>query len=171
MKKKIINNLFIIGFIFYALFVIWNILFKYSSPLELFSSSREYSRTINLIPFNDILNGYFNKMDIFGNVILFIPLGIYINMIGENSKIYINICKIIIISLIFECIQYIFGLGASDITDIITNTMGGIIGIGIYMMIKKIFTDDIKVKNFITICSTVVMVIVGILTIGLIIYN
>lgn len=168
--KKTINNLFIAGFVFYVLFVSWNILFKYSSPLELFSN-REYFIAINLIPFNDILNGNFNKLDIWGNVILFLPLGIYLNVINTNSKISNNIYKIICISLIFECTQYIFGLGATDITDVITNTIGGLIGIGIYLVIEKVFNDKVKVKNFITVCSTIVMVPVGILIIGLFAYN
>ena len=171
MKKKIINILFILGFVFYIIFILWNIVFKYVSPLELFSSNRYCSRTLNLIPFYDIFNGNYNRLDIFGNIILFIPLGIYINMVGKNSKVSKNIYKIIIISLIFEVSQYVFGIGASDITDIITNTIGGVIGIGIYMAIKKIFKDDNKVKTFITICSMVVMIPVVIILIGIFMYN
>ncbi len=71
----------------------------------------------------------------------------------------------------FEASQYIFGIGASDITDIITNTIGGIIGICIYMVIKKAFKEDKKVKNFITICSIVIMIPVTIILIALFIYN
>jgi len=170
-KKKIINILFISGFVFYIIFILWNIVFKYVSPLELFSSNRYCSRTLNLIPFYDIFNGNYNRLDIFGNIILFIPLGIYINMVGKNLKVSKNIYKIIIISLIFEVSQYIFGIGASDITDIITNTIGGVIGIGIYVAIKKIFKDDNKVKTFITICSMIVMIPVAIILIGIFMYN
>ncbi|HAK43996.1 MAG TPA: hypothetical protein DCM59_16530 [Clostridium sp.] len=171
MKKKIINILFILGFLFYIIFILWNIVFKYVSPLELLSSNRYCSRTLNLIPFYDIFNGNYNRLDIFGNIILFIPLGIYINMFGKNSKVSKSIYKIIIISLIFEVSQYVFGIGASDITDIITNTIGGVIGIVIYMAIKKIFKDDNKVKTFITICSMVVMIPVVIILIGIFMYN
>ncbi|MDU1321302.1 MAG: VanZ family protein [Clostridium botulinum] len=171
MKKKIINILFTVGFVFYILFLLWNIPFKYVSPIEVFSTNRYFSRTLNLIPFYDIFNGNYNDLDIWGNVILFIPLGIYINIINKNNAIYINIFKIFSISLIFEASQYIFGMGASDITDIITNTIGGIIGIGIYMVIKKIFKEDTKVKNFITICSIVTMIPVAIILIALFIYN
>ncbi|EPY2274420.1 VanZ family protein [Clostridium sporogenes] len=171
MKKKIINILFTVGFVFYILFLLWNIPFKYVSPIEVFSTNRYFSRTLNLIPFYDIFNGNYNGLDIWGNVILFIPLGIYMNIINKNNAIYINIFKILSISLIFEASQYIFGIGASDITDIITNTIGGIIGIGIYMVIKKIFKEDKKVKNFVTICSIVIMIPVAILLIGIYIYN
>lgn len=168
--KKIINNLFIAGFIFYVLFVVWQILFKYSTPLQLFGN-REYFRSVNIIPFNDIINGNFNKLDIVGNVILFIPLGIYLNIINPTSKISNNIYIIIGTSLSFECIQYILGLGATDTTDIITNSVGGLIGIGIYKVIEKLFKNKVKVKNFVTICSTVVMVFVGILITGIVMYN
>lgn len=171
MKKKIINTLFIVGLIFYILFVLWNILFKYVSPLELFSTNRYFSRTLNLIPFNDILNGYYNKLDIFGNIILFIPLGIYINIIMKNNKALKNIYIIVVISLLLETIQYIFGIGASDITDIITNTIGDILGIFIYMILKNLFVKDFKVKSFITICSILIMLPVTLLLIAIIAHN
>jgi glycopeptide antibiotics resistance protein len=170
-KKKIINSLFILGLVFYIGFVLWNIPFKYVSPLDLFSSDRYFSRTLNLIPFNEVFKGNFNKLDIFGNMILFIPLGIYINILIKDIKVFKSICIMIIISFIFECSQFIFGIGASDITDIITNTMGGIIGICIYMVIKMIFRDNTRVKNFIIICSMGVMLPVTTLLIGLFIAN
>ncbi|ENK1242778.1 VanZ family protein [Clostridium botulinum] len=171
MKTKMINILFIVGFAFYTLFLLWNIPFKYVSPLEVFSTNRYFSRTLNLIPFYDIFNGIYNGLDIWGNIILFIPLGIYVNVISKDSRVYKSICKIFSISLIFEVSQYVFGIGASDITDIITNTIGGIVGVGIYMVIKKVFKNDIKAKNFITICSIVIMIPVSTILILLFIYN
>lgn len=171
MRKKIINSLFIISFGFYLLFLLWCILFKYVSPTELFSSGRHFSRSLNLIPFNDVINGNYNSLDIFGNIILFIPLGIYINLFFKNSKIVTSIVKIAIISLIFEILQYVLAIGASDITDIITNTCGGIIGLYLYLIIKKIFKDDKKVKNFVAICSSLVMIPVAFLLVMLFISN
>lgn len=56
-----------------------------------------------------------------------------------------------------------FGIGASDITDVIINTIGGIIGLGIYMIISKIFMKDYKVKNFIAICSTIIMIPISVI--------
>lgn len=172
MKKKImINTLFTMGLVFYMVFLLSIIVFKYVSPLELFSTDRYFSRTINLIPFNDIMNGYYNKMDILGNIILFIPLGIYINILVKDIKLSLSIGYIMGISLIMECTQYIFGIGASDITDLITNTIGGIMGMGIYVIIKKIFKDNNKVKRCVTVYSTLVMIPVAIILIGLAIVN
>lgn len=171
MWKKIINVLFFVSFIFYISFLLWNILFKYVSPIELFRSEREFYRSLNLIPFNDIMEGNYNQLDVIGNVILFIPLGIYVYMFLKKLKWYENIVIIALISLAFEVSQYIFAIGASDITDIITNTVGGSIGIGIYLIIKKIFREDMKVKNFVSICSTLVMIPVAFIIVMIFIYN
>ncbi|ELC8441923.1 VanZ family protein [Clostridium perfringens] len=171
MKKKIINFLFLISFVFYILFLLWNILFKYVAPWDLFSSERVVYRGINLIPFNDIMEGNYNQLDVIGNIILFVPLGIYVSMFFKKAKICKNIGVIALTSLVFEVSQYIFAIGASDITDIITNTVGGIIGIGLYFIIKKIFREDSKVKNFVSICSTLVMIPVALIIIMIFIYN
>ncbi|WP_419726889.1 VanZ family protein [Terrisporobacter petrolearius] len=171
MKKKTINLLLIVPFVFYTGFLFWNILFKYVSPLEVFSGDRYLSRTINLIPFNDIIQGNYNKLDLFGNIILFIPLGIYISILLDKNKTLKNILIILIVSLVFESCQYIFGIGATDITDIITNTFGGVIGIYVYKMLILLFKDGERLKKIIGICSFIMMLIVSLLLIGIIIAN
>lgn len=170
MKNKTIKILLITSFVFYTGFLLWNIIFKYVSPIEVFSSERYCSRTISLIPFNDIIQGNYNKLDLFGNIILFIPLGIYISIFLNNKTIK-NILSILIISLVFESCQYIFGIGATDITDVITNTIGGVIGIYFYKMFVMSFKDEEKVKKIIAICSFIMMLIVSLLLIGIIIAN
>lgn len=170
-KRSLVDWILIVGFIFYVCFLLGVILFKYVSPLELFIENRYLSRTINFMPFNDIINGYFNKMDIVGNMILFIPMGIYFSVFFKKDKAYFNIFRIALISLGFEVAQYILAIGASDITDIITNSIGGVIGIVIYLFIKMLFKTDIKRKKFIAICSTLLMGIVGFVLIGITIYN
>lgn len=171
MKKKTINILLIVPFVFYMGFLLWNILFKYVSPIEVFSCNRYFSRTINLIPFNDIIQGNYNKLDLFGNIILFVPLGIYISILLDKNKTLKNILIILIVSLVFESCQYIFGIGATDITDIITNTFGGVIGIYVYKMLILLFKGGERVKKVIAICSFIMMLIVSLLLIVIIIAN
>lgn len=65
--------------------------------------------------------------NIFGNIILFIPLGIIINY--QNIPQIIKIATILIITFIIELIQLTFNLGIFDILDIILNLIGGIIGL------------------------------------------
>lgn len=124
MKK---NNLFkimiSISFIIYLLLLIWIIIFKFRLDI----TSLNYIRSINLIPFksNSTVNGMKETLI---NLLLFIPFGMYLKFIFKSNKL-LNIGFICFLSLIFESLQYLLHIGVSDITDIIMNTLGGIIGI------------------------------------------
>ena len=52
-----------------------------------------------------------------------------------------------------EALQYIFSLGASDVTDIITNTSGGIIGWILFKAIEKLFNNNVRAQKFINIIA------------------
>jgi glycopeptide antibiotics resistance protein len=45
--------------------------------------------------------------------------------------------------------------GAFDITDIITNALGGLIGLIIFEEIERIFNDSIKSQKFINIIAAI----------------
>lgn len=160
-----------ITIIFYIYFLLSNILFKYVTPAGLFESGRYYSRSINLIPFSDLFKGVYNSLDIFGNMILFMPFGLYLKILRPNNKIIKNIFLFFLISLSFETSQYILAIGASDITDIIYNVIGGILGIGIYNLLKLIFRKEEITNKIIIILGSIMMIIVIILLILLKVYN
>ena len=133
MKKneRLLQLLLGMSFIFYAVFVIWNILFKYVSPLELFSTERHFMRSYNLIPYFDlIVKGHVNALDLYGNILLFIPFGVYLSYHEENRNMFRSVLIILFVSIGFELIQFVFGIGATDVTDVINNTLGGVIGMG-----------------------------------------
>lgn len=89
-------------------------------------------------PFRDIVAGYENAdWQVVLNVILFIPLGF---LLPEIRKV--NIKHILLvsftISLSIELVQPLLNVSrCSDITDIICNTLGGLLGYIIYKQIKK----------------------------------
>lgn len=170
-KERILDVLLLLGFIFYIIFLLRTILFKYVSPFELFSKQRYFSRTLNLVPFNDILHGNFDKLDILGNIMLFIPLGVYLSLSEKHLKLYIQILEMMMLSVVFEIIQFVFAIGASDITDVITNSLGGVIGIVIYYILKLLFKKPIRIKMFITIVSTLMVGVVSVILVGIMIYN
>ena len=63
------------------------------------------------------------------------------------------------ISLAYEIIQFIFAIGASDITDLISNTLGGIIGIALVYVLSIVLKDKThKILNRIAIVCTVLVV-------------
>lgn len=88
-------------------------------------------RALNLVPF-----GATGRMDGLGsseiavNVLAFVPLGVLVYLAARRRGARL-ILPVLGTSVAFEVVQLVFGIGASDITDVITNTAGGLLGLGI----------------------------------------
>lgn len=148
-------------FTIYLIALVWIILFKLSLSFE----DLGHMRSINLIPFNEslVLNNKLDFSEIIMNVIIFMPLGIYIGILCPNRSAGRKIFLFFLVSLLCEVFQYILGVGASDITDIINNTVGGIVGLLVYFGLVKIFKDRLKAQRFINVLAgigTTLMVVV-----------
>ena len=120
----------------YLFFLCWLILFKLADSIDKIPSMRG----INLIPFHydQIAGSRFHFNEVLYNAIVFIPAGFYFSALGKKKYIS-GIVLSALLSLSFETLQWIFALGASDITDLITNTIGGAIGAGIFFVAGKMF--------------------------------
>lgn len=140
--------------IFYIMALVWIILFKFQFSFE----QLDYLRSINLIPFagSVIVNGKVDFSEIIQNGLAFVPFGILISSLWKEKTVIMRIAPIFGVSLIFEILQFIFAVGASDITDLIMNTLGGIIGVGIYFLFSKVFKSKCdKIINIIGLCCAV----------------
>ncbi|WP_346234985.1 VanZ family protein [Lysinibacillus telephonicus] len=143
--------------------------------------SRESLRSVNLIPFNSIKefimvdNGFGQvrivDMNIWGNILMFVPAGIYIILHKKHRSIMKNLFIILLSSLAIEATQFIFALGALDIDDIILNVMGGFIGLAFYKMFEKLFKDENRIRTAISILSLIVGLPILVLTLLLFIAN
>jgi len=155
--NKLTNALLII----YLLALFWIIVFKFNVPF----SDMENMRSINLIPFSEplILNGKIHFSEIIMNLVIFIPLGIYVGILFKKWNIGKKLFLFFLISFLFEGIQFIFGVGACDITDIINNTLGGVIGLMIYIGIEKVFKNSVKAQKFINIIAIIGTVLIFLL--------
>ena len=141
MLKQGKNNITIILFIVYMVLLIGIILFKLPFYSAEFSTGM---RIINLLPFQGSFDGsgVLYLREIINNILLFIPMGIYIRMIKSEWTFLKSLLVIVGVSFIFELIQFVFALGVADITDIIDNTLGGIIG----LIISVVFFKVVKTK-------------------------
>ena len=136
------NKLTKILFVIYLIALFWIIIFKFDIPF----SNLGYMRSVNLIPFSEslIINGKLDFKEMVMNAVIFIPLGIYVEALFKKYTIGRKILFILFISFICEISQFILGVGASDITDIVNNVLGGIIGLVIYKGIVKIMKSGVK---------------------------
>lgn len=101
-------------------------------------------------------------------VTVFVPLGVCIGIFKHNWSFIKKLMPCLCLSLMFEILQFTFAIGASDITDIIGNTLGGFIGIAICILFEKIMKEKfISIVNIIgLIIEIVAIVLLGILFIA-----
>lgn len=123
--------------IFYLAALTFIIVFKMQFSLE----ELGHYRSINLIPFGAsvMTNGRLNYEEIIQNIFAFIPYGILLSSVWEKKHFLWKALPICATSLIYETLQYLLAIGASDITDLLMNTIGGLVGIGIFSDLSDMF--------------------------------
>ncbi|WP_066874997.1 VanZ family protein [Clostridium mediterraneense] len=108
--------------------------------------------TPNLIPLVSILSNFINYPmgvleQVLLNIIFFVPFGFFFMFKNITEK---KIFKITIIASLFslgiEILQYFSGRYA-DIDDIIWNTLGTVLGIGLFIVVKNIYNRMINTKQ------------------------
>ncbi|MGG3692982.1 glycopeptide resistance protein VanZ-A [Heyndrickxia ginsengihumi] len=127
--------------VLYLVILIWLVLFKLQ--YNILSVFHYHHRSLNLIPFAgpSIVNGSFGEMR--DNVIIFIPLGLLLNVNFKKVGFLLKFAFILVLSLIIELFQFISAIGATDITDVITNTVGGFLGLELYVLSNKYINNKI----------------------------
>ena len=118
----------------YLALLTWLVLFKFSTNLSQLPSVR----SINWIPFYYDLETNTHRLEVFYNIIVFVPLGVYLHIFREKWKFTSKCLAVCCTSLLFELIQFVFAIGASDVTDLIGNSFGGLIGILFCMILCKL---------------------------------
>ena len=114
----------------------------------IFDIATAFPFRVNLLPLVNLFD-YDNKRDlllnVIGNVAMFIPSGIVLPIIYKRLDSFV---KVILagggISLCIEIIQLPFSVRASDVDDLILNTVGVIIGYGIYARIRSVRKTENK---------------------------
>lgn len=172
-KGKITSIVLYAVFVFYAGFVLWNILFKYCAPWQIFDSGREGYRSVNLIPFDQLLNQEGARdLNLYGNILLFIPFGVYLQIFLKDKRVWKGVLAGALTSVILEVLQFIFHLGATDIDDVILNTTGALIGILGYRILLFLFRkNESYVRTFVAWGSAAVCAGVSVLIVLLFVYN
>ncbi len=107
-----------------------------------FDAEAAFPFRVNLVPIVHMLE-FDSVKDIIwnlaGNTAMFIPTGIILPIVYKQLN---NFGKVIaagaFISFCIELIQLPFASRASDIDDLILNTLGVMIGYGIYALVKKL---------------------------------
>ncbi|WP_052421293.1 VanZ family protein [Paenibacillus sp. FSL R7-0273] len=75
-------------------------------------------------------------VNLVGNIALFIPFGIFIALLSSNRKItwFGVMLRSFGLSAVLECAQGLFSIGTFDVDDLLLNTLGGVIGYGLFRL-------------------------------------
>lgn len=160
-KKSKTSSKKFTGFLFFIYLIVlsWVILCKMEFDLEVLNNMN--LRNINFIPLAEstTVNGKLDISEILLNIVVFIPFGLYMSILFEKWGFLKKAVSVLILSLLYEVLQYVFAIGTSDVTDLLGNTVGGIIGIGVCCILRKIFHENtIKVVNILATVGTVAVV-------------
>lgn len=132
-----------IVFVIYLIMLVYFMFFAEVLGRSTTSTSYNY----NLIPFKEIsrfikYSGILGikavAANLLGNVIAFIPFGLFLPGMINNRFGYIGMFFLSLdLSLVIEISQLITKVGSFDVDDLILNTIGGVIGYCIYRLIMK----------------------------------
>ncbi len=136
----------------YVLLLVKALLFKNVHPLNVFSADRTIQRPCNIVPLKSIheyLSGgniWVSLMNVLGNVAIFVPMGVYLQTFKRRMGAAKCVAVLFAVSLGVEIAQFVLGIGAADIDDILLNTIGGALGVLFYRIVYAVVKDDGKAR-------------------------
>ena len=103
-------------------------------------------KSVNLTPFYSIRAYLSHSMpmalsNLAGNILLFVPLGVYLPLFSKGRRPWLSLLWIFLISTAVEAAQYFFRIGSADIDDVILNVTGGLMGILLFKLMGRIFKE------------------------------
>lgn len=129
----------------------FNRYFWYPEGTSSFFSAEVWKLNTNIIPFHNTYNYImgsesFNLSIILyntlGNILLFVPLGIFLTFIFSRFRTFPKVMMIgFTVTVSIELLQFFLQLGQFDIDDILLNTIGALLGYFVYMSINKIWSN------------------------------
>lgn len=133
----------------YLILLVWLVLFKLSFDLS--SILTLHRRSINFRPFNS------HTSEMVLNFIFFIPFGLLLSVNYKETSMWSKLAIVFLFSFTAELLQYTFAIGATDITDLINNTLGGLAGLILYRLSNR-FISTQRLDKLIILCGAVLLV-------------
>lgn len=99
-------------------------------------------RQVKLVPFaaGDGF-GASAPFEVVANLVLFVPFGLYLGLIAASWPWWKVTGVAAVASFALEVAQYLLAVGSSDVTDVVANTAGGLAGIGVLALARRMLRD------------------------------
>lgn len=129
-------RMLVVVLIGYLVLLTWVIVWKLEFPQVGDGSLR----TIKLVPFvADAGLGRNAPLELLANVALFVPFGVLLALLERPRRSRVALLVCMFGSVLLETAQYVFAVGRSDLTDVLMNTLGGAIGLGVITISRKLW--------------------------------
>lgn len=102
-----------------------------------------HTERLNLVPFKEIkiafhLGGSFFLVNFIGNLVMFLPIAFFAGLLYNKATFLKCVLLTMAFSVFVEVCQLPQDRG-TDIDDVILNTLGGVMGYALYLIIRKVF--------------------------------
>lgn len=155
-------------FVVYFLILSWLILGKMQPNwdwLLCLLDGHSGMRSLNLIPFAAprIINGQPDYSEVWQNLLVFLPFGLYMGLLLPKHHLLLRLLPAFLTSLLFELIQLFSGIGAADVTDLLSNTVGALLGLIAIAVFNKILKSrTLPVANLLaSFCTLLLLALIS----------
>ena len=121
------------------------LLFSFRTPMgeqSRLTYEEYFKHKVNIVPFKTIqmylgYNSYNSIINIFGNILVFFPMGLFYGyFFKRTNNVILSILVFSFVSFVFEALQMLFLVGSFDVDDILLNALGGTIGFLLMLLFK-----------------------------------
>jgi glycopeptide antibiotics resistance protein len=138
----------------YLAVLLWVVLFKLS--YDVVAVVRDYrTRSLNLLPFAGV--SWAHDGELISNVVVFLPLGVLLGVVLTRLAWWWKLAVAFLVSVALETTQYVLAIGTTDITDVITNTLGALVGLVLYDVAARYVARE-KLDRVVVVAGTVLLV-------------
>lgn len=129
--------------VLYCIIVICICVTRFNIIMTILGGPITHIDLVNLLPFHSIRENleYGRKpisWDMIDNMVMFVPIGIIYCYYQRNFVVYKAIILSFSTTLLIECAQFVLKTGVVDIDDLIINTLGGLLGVLLYVLLSKL---------------------------------
>jgi glycopeptide antibiotics resistance protein len=135
----------------YMFILLWLVLFKFSFDI-IYVLEEHQTRDLGLALFTG------NLREMVANFVVFIPFGLLLSVNFKKITFWQKLAIVSFFSIAIEIIQFILAIGVTDITDVITNTLGGLIGMTLYIF-GKTHVNSKKLDFFINVIGILIVIL------------
>jgi glycopeptide antibiotics resistance protein len=123
----------IVAFAVYVLLLVWIVLWKLELPWV-----GGVDRVIKLVPFLATAEqGASRPSEVLINLLLFVPFGLFLGLLAPSWSWRRLVGVTALMSVALEATQFLLAIGSTDVTDVVVNTAGALIGFGLVAVARR----------------------------------